>query len=82
LAENQLSKIRNTADKFGSMINNINYTEVFETILKGEDYQHLPQEIVINPSMKIVKRFLEETSPIFENAKYSNGNEKHRPNGV
>ncbi|KEH32921.1 hypothetical protein MTR_3g011570 [Medicago truncatula] len=52
------------ADKLGSMINNINSTEVFETILRGEDYQHLHQEIVINPSMKIVKRFLKETSPV------------------
>ncbi|RHN65527.1 putative transferase [Medicago truncatula] len=82
LAENQLSKIRNMADKLGSMINNINSTEVFEAILRGEDYHHLHQEIVINPSMKIVKRFLEETSPIFGNSKYSNENGKHTSNGV
>ena len=80
LAENQLSKIQNMADKLGSMINKINSTEVFEAILKGENYQRLHQEIVIKPSMKIVKRFLEETSHGFGNAKYSNG--KHTSNGV
>jgi len=82
LAENQLSKIQNMADKLGSMINKIDSTEVFEVILRGEDYQHLHQEIVIKPSMKIVKRFLEGTSHGFSNAKYSNGNGKHTMNGV
>ena len=62
LAENQLSKIQNMVDKLGSMINKIDSTDVFEAILRGEDYQHLHQEIVIKPSMKIVKRFLEGTS--------------------
>ncbi|AES68979.1 putative transferase [Medicago truncatula] len=82
LAENQLSKIQNMAAKFGSMINKIDSTEVFEAILRGEDYQHLHQEIVIKPSMKIVKRFLEGTSHGFRKAKHSNGNGKHTPNGV
>ena len=67
LAENQHSKIQNMADKLGSMINKINSTKVFEAVLRGEDYQHLYQEIVIKPSMKIVKRFLEVTSPRFKN---------------
>ncbi|AES69022.1 adenylate isopentenyltransferase 5, chloroplastic [Medicago truncatula] len=67
LAENQHLKIQNMANKLGSMINKINSTKVFEAILRGEDYQHLYQEIVIKPSMKIVKRFLEETSPRFKN---------------
>ncbi|AES68977.1 putative transferase [Medicago truncatula] len=82
LAENQVSKIQNMADTLGLMINKINSTEVFEAILRGEDYQKLHQEIVIKPSMKIVKRFLEETSHGFRNAKYSNGNGKHTTNGV
>jgi len=82
LAENQLSKIQNMADKLGSMINKINSTLVFEAILRGENYQNLHQEIVIKPSMKMVKRFLDETSHGLRNAKYSNGNGKHVPNRV
>jgi adenylate dimethylallyltransferase (cytokinin synthase) len=82
LAENQHSKIQSMADKLGSMINKINSTEVFEAILRGEDYQRLYQEIVIKPSMKIVKRFLEEANPRFKYEKYSNGIGKHTPNGV
>jgi hypothetical protein len=59
----------------------IDSIEVFEALLMGEDYKHLHQEIVIKPSMEIVKRFLEETDG-FEYEKYSNENGKHAPNGV
>ncbi|KEH21511.1 adenylate isopentenyltransferase [Medicago truncatula] len=82
LAKNQLSKIQNMAHMLGSMVYKIDSTEVFETLLRGEDYKHLHQEIVIKPSKEIVKRFLEETTDGFRYEKYSNENGKHAPNGV
>jgi hypothetical protein len=60
-------------------MNKIDSTSVFEALLRGEDYKHLHQEIVVKPSIEIVKRFLEETTHAFENTKYSNG--KHTTNG-
>jgi len=82
LAKNQLLKIHNMADMFGSMLYKIDSTKVFEALLRGEDYKHLHQEIVIMPSKEIVKRFLEETTDGFGYEKYSNENGKHAPNGV
>jgi adenylate dimethylallyltransferase (cytokinin synthase) len=82
LAENQLLKIKNMTHILRSIVYKIDSTEVFEALLKGEDYKHLHQEIVIKPSMEIVKRFLEETADGFEYEKYSNENGKHAPNGV
>jgi hypothetical protein len=64
-------------------MNKIDSTSVFEALLRGEDYKHLHQEIVVKPSIEIVKRFLEETTThAFGNTKYSNGNGKHTTNGV
>ncbi|CAK8541985.1 unnamed protein product [Lathyrus sativus] len=60
LAENQLIKIDNMVNILGWNMHKIDSTKVFEAILKGEDYQHLYQEIVIKPSLEIVKSFLEE----------------------
>lgn len=62
LAENQLIKIDNMVNRFGWKVHKIDSTEVFEAVLKGEDYQHLYQEIVIKPSIEIVKSFLEEAT--------------------
>jgi hypothetical protein len=53
-------------------MNKIDSTSVFEALLRGEDYKLLHQEIVVKPSIEIVKRFLEETTHAFENTKYSN----------
>ncbi|GAU16504.1 hypothetical protein TSUD_167350 [Trifolium subterraneum] len=80
LAENQLSKIHDMVDNLGWKMNKIDSTKVFEALLGGEDYKHLYQEIVVNPSIEIVKRFLEETTHAFGNTKYSNGNGKHTTN--
>jgi len=66
LVQNQLLKIENMSQMLGSMVYKIDSTEVFETLLKGEDYKHLHQDIVIKPSIEIVKRFLVETSVGFE----------------
>jgi adenylate isopentenyltransferase (cytokinin synthase) len=83
LAENQLSKINNMVYDLGWKMNKIDSTSVFEALLRGEDYKHLHQEIVVKPSIEIVKRFLEETTThAFGNTKYSNGNGKHTTNGV
>jgi len=82
LAKNQLSKIQNMAHMLGPMLYKIDSTEVFEALLRGEDYKHLYQEIVIKPSKEIVKRFLEERTDGFGYEKYSNENGKHAPNGV
>jgi adenylate isopentenyltransferase (cytokinin synthase) len=83
LAENQLSKIHNMVYDLGWKMNKIDSTSVFEALLRGEDYKHLHQEIVVKPSIEIVKRFLEETTThAFGNTKYSNGNGKHTTNGV
>jgi len=82
LVENQLLKIKNMAHMLGSMVYKIDSTEVFEALLRGEDYKHLHQEIVIKPSLEIAKRFLEETTDGFGNEKYSTGNGKHAPNRV
>ncbi|RHN51661.1 putative transferase [Medicago truncatula] len=82
LVQNQLLKIKNMAQILGSMVYKIDSTEVFEALLKGEDYKHLHQENVIKPSIEIVKRFLEETPVGFEYEKYSNENGKHALNGV
>ncbi|WJX75111.1 hypothetical protein P8452_58675 [Trifolium repens] len=73
LAENQLSKIHNMVYDLGWKMNKIDSTSVFEALLRGEDYKLLYQEIVVKPSIEIVKRFLEETTHAFENTKYSNG---------
>jgi len=62
LAKNQLSKIHSMAHMLGSMVYKIDSTEVFEALLRGDDYKHLHQEIVIKPSKEIVKRFLGETT--------------------
>ncbi|KAK2359322.1 adenylate isopentenyltransferase 5, chloroplastic [Trifolium repens] len=62
LAENQLSKIHNMVYDLGWKMNKIDSTSVFEALLRGEDYKHLHQEIVVKPSIEIVKRFLEETT--------------------
>ncbi|RHN51653.1 putative transferase [Medicago truncatula] len=82
LVQNQLLKIKNMAQILGSMVYKIDSTEVFEALLKGEDYKHLHQENVVKPSIEIVKRFLEETPVGFEYEKYSNENGKHALNGV
>ncbi|KEH21991.1 putative transferase [Medicago truncatula] len=82
LAKNQLSKIQNMARMLGSMVYKIDSTEVFEALLRGEDYKHVHQESVIKPSKEIVKRFLEETTDEFGYEKYSNENGKHAPNVV
>jgi len=66
LVQNQLLKIENMSQMLGSMVYKIDSTEVFEALLKGEDYKHLHQDIVLKPSIEIVKRFLEETSVGFE----------------
>ncbi|XP_058741826.1 adenylate isopentenyltransferase 5, chloroplastic-like [Vicia villosa] len=60
LAENQLIKIDNMVNSLGWDMHKIDSTKVFEAVLKGEDYQHLYQEIVVKPSLEIVKRFLKE----------------------
>ncbi|CAI8612762.1 unnamed protein product [Vicia faba] len=60
LAENQLIKIDNMVNGLGWNMHKIDSTKVFEAVLKGEDYQHLYQEIVVKPSLEIVKSFLEE----------------------
>ncbi|CAJ2674287.1 unnamed protein product [Trifolium pratense] len=62
LAENQLSKIHNMVYNLGWKMNKIDSTKVFEALLRGEDYKHLHQEIVVKPSIEIVTRFLEETT--------------------
>ncbi|XP_039682924.1 adenylate isopentenyltransferase 5, chloroplastic-like [Medicago truncatula] len=82
LVQNQLLRIENMAQMLGSMVYKIDSTEVFEALLKAEDYKHLHQDNVIKPRMEIVKRFLEETPVGFKNEKYSNENGKHAPNGV
>ena len=66
LVQNQLLKIENMSQMLGLMVYKIDSTEVFEALLKGEDYKHLHQDIVIKPSIEIVKRFLGETSVGFE----------------
>ena len=66
LVQNQLLKIENMSQMLGSMVYKIDSTEVFEALLKGEDYKNLHQDIVLKPSIEIVKRFLEETSVGFE----------------
>ncbi|XP_058741827.1 adenylate isopentenyltransferase 5, chloroplastic-like [Vicia villosa] len=58
LAENQLLKIDTMVNKLGWNMHQIDSTKVFEAVLKGENYQQLHQEIVVKPSLKIVKRFL------------------------
>ncbi|CAK8541983.1 unnamed protein product [Lathyrus sativus] len=62
LAENQLLKIEEMVNKLGWKMHKIDSTKVFKAILKGEDYQHLHKEIVVKPSLEIVKEFLEETT--------------------
>ncbi|XP_061369051.1 adenylate isopentenyltransferase 5, chloroplastic-like [Gastrolobium bilobum] len=73
LAEVQLGKIQRLNDELGWGMNMIDSTEVFEAILKGENYKDLYQEIVSDPSMDIVKRFLEETTE--DLTSYQNGEE-------
>ncbi|CAK8541993.1 unnamed protein product [Lathyrus sativus] len=70
LAENQLIKIDNMVNILGWNMHKIDSTKVFEAILKGEDYQHLYQEIVVKPSLEIVKSFLKEAT--HENMKTQN----------
>ena len=66
LVQNQLLKIENMSQMLGSMVHKIDSMAVFEALLKGEDYKNLHQDIVLKPSIEIVKRFLEETSVGFE----------------
>jgi len=40
MAENQLLKMENMADILGLIVYKIDSTEVFEALLKGEDYKH------------------------------------------
>ncbi|CAK8541992.1 unnamed protein product [Lathyrus sativus] len=70
LAENQLIKIDNMVNILGWNMHKIDSTKVFEAVLKGEDYQHLYQEIMVKPSLEIVKSFLEEAT--HENMKTQN----------
>jgi len=60
LAERQLLKIRLMNEEL--KMARIDSTQVFEAVLKGEDYKDLYEEIVLKPSMEIVKEFLEETT--------------------
>ncbi|XP_058741822.1 adenylate isopentenyltransferase 5, chloroplastic-like [Vicia villosa] len=62
LVKNQLLKLDKMVNKLGWNMHKIDSTKVFEAILKREDYKHLYQEIVVKPSLEIVKRFLEETT--------------------
>ncbi|KAK7316197.1 hypothetical protein VNO77_35021 [Canavalia gladiata] len=57
LAEIQLLKIRRLNDELGWGMNIIDSTKIFEAILRGENYEHLYQEIVFKPSMDIVQSF-------------------------
>ncbi|XP_027359501.1 adenylate isopentenyltransferase 5, chloroplastic-like [Abrus precatorius] len=61
LAEIQLMKIRRLNDELQWGMNIIDSTEVFMAILRGENYEHLYEEIVVKSSMDIVLRFLRET---------------------
>ncbi|RDX96646.1 Adenylate isopentenyltransferase 5, chloroplastic, partial [Mucuna pruriens] len=73
LAEMQLLKIHRMNYELGWGMSKIDSTQVFEAILKGEDYKKLYQEIVYKPSMEIVIRFLEETTQEGGKTPHQNG---------
>ncbi|TKY65140.1 Adenylate isopentenyltransferase 5 [Spatholobus suberectus] len=75
LAEMQLLKIHRMNYELEWRMIKIDSTQVFEAVLKGMDYKNLYQEIVFKPSMKIVKRFLEETTQDGGNTPHQNGEE-------
>ncbi|XP_057756666.1 adenylate isopentenyltransferase 5, chloroplastic-like [Arachis stenosperma] len=59
LAKNQVTKIKRMVNELGWKMTRIDSTQVFEAVLRGEDYNHLYQEIVLKPSVEVVRRFLE-----------------------
>ncbi|OIW12218.1 hypothetical protein TanjilG_32428 [Lupinus angustifolius] len=62
LAEDQLQKIHRLNYELGWGMHMIDSTLVFETVLRGEKYMDLYQEIILKPSMNIVQKFLEEAT--------------------
>ncbi|KAK7295800.1 hypothetical protein RJT34_18712 [Clitoria ternatea] len=73
LAKMQLYKIHRMIYELGWKMMKIDSTKVFEAVLKGEDYEHLYQEIVFKPSLKIVQKFLEGTNEGYGKTPYQNG---------
>ncbi|KAL1323180.1 hypothetical protein HN51_068244 [Arachis hypogaea] len=59
LAKNQVTKIKRMVNELGWKMTRIDSTQVFEAVLRGEDYNHLYQEIVLKPSVEVVRRFLD-----------------------
>ncbi|XP_020224712.1 adenylate isopentenyltransferase 5, chloroplastic [Cajanus cajan] len=72
LAEIQLLKIHRMNYELGWTMAKIDSTQVFEAILKGMDYKQLYQEIVLKPSIDIVKRFLEKATREWEKTPLQN----------
>ncbi|KAK7295799.1 hypothetical protein RJT34_18711 [Clitoria ternatea] len=62
LAQIQLDKIHRMIYELGWKMMKIDSTKLFKAVLKGEDYEHLYQETVFKPSLKIVQKFLEGTT--------------------
>ncbi|KAK7394149.1 hypothetical protein VNO78_14669 [Psophocarpus tetragonolobus] len=73
LAQMQLMKIHRMNYELGCVMTKIDSTQVFQAVLEGLDYNNLYQDIVFKPSLEIVKRFLQDPTPLLEKTPRQNG---------